>query len=207
MHVHPQELRTWLQAWASCRRDKRLVCKTLSSTISGQDWSYCHWIEGIFQSSEAKWRDSLSQVFGNLSISILDFGMQQGFGVLNTALHLVSGLGPLDHVTESIKTLHWLPAQYCINATSPAYIKVLVRWTRETYGWSHLQSMVGEGEPQRSDVYLLGVWTLILFHCSSKWHMLPVTEHLQNDAEESLFQAYMSTVTNLELVFQFVSFY
>ena len=35
--------------------------------------------------------------------------------VLNAAIRLVAGLGPRDHVTEQIKTLHWLPIKYRIN--------------------------------------------------------------------------------------------
>ena len=35
--------------------------------------------------------------------------------VLSAAVCLVAGLGPRDHVTEQMKTLHWLPIKYHIN--------------------------------------------------------------------------------------------
>ena len=34
--------------------------------------------------------------------------------VLHAAVRLVAGLGPRDHVRESMKDLHWLPIAHCI---------------------------------------------------------------------------------------------
>ena len=72
--------------------------------------------------------------------------------VLHAAVRLVAGLGPRDHVSDSMKALHWLPVPYRIKfklcvlmhavviGTSPIYIKDLLTPTKDIAGRSHLRS-------------------------------------------------------------------
>ena len=71
---------------------------------------------------------------------------------LHAAVRLVAGLGPRDHVTDSMKALHWLPVPYRIKLklcvlmhavvirTSPVYIKVLLAPTKDIAGCFNLRS-------------------------------------------------------------------
>ena len=72
--------------------------------------------------------------------------------VLHAAVRLVAGLGPSDHVTDSMKALHWLPVPYRIKfklcvlmhavviGTSLVYIKDLLTPTKDIVGRSNLRS-------------------------------------------------------------------
>ena len=66
--------------------------------------------------------------------------------VLHAAVRLVAGLGPRDHVTNSMKAVHWLPVPYRIKfklcvlmhavviGTSPVNIKDLLTPTKDIAG-------------------------------------------------------------------------
>ena len=72
--------------------------------------------------------------------------------VRHAAVRLVAGLGPRDHMTDSMKALHWLPVPYRIKlkmwvlmhavviGTSPVYIKDLLTPTKDIAGRSNLRS-------------------------------------------------------------------
>ena len=72
--------------------------------------------------------------------------------VLHAAVCLVAGFGLRDHVTDSMKALHWLPVPYGIKfklcvlmhavviGTRPVYIKDLLTPTKDIAGRSNLRS-------------------------------------------------------------------
>ena len=87
--------------------------------------------------------------------------------VLHTAVCLVAGLGPRDHVTDSMKDLHWLPVPYRIKfklcvlmdavviGTSQVYIKDLLTPTKDIAGRSNLRSA-----PAGTSVFRGSGWNL-----------------------------------------------
>ena len=74
--------------------------------------------------------------------------------VLQAAFRLVAGLGPRDHVRESMKDLHWLPIAHRIQfklcilmhgaifGQSPFYIRDLLVLVSEMQGRTRLRSAV-----------------------------------------------------------------